>query len=170
MSSISGIWYNFLWKEVVSDPEDEYDQILIKSVKTGDIEETIVPIDDYYKLFDLSDGKNEIVKYMSENHSEIFKMLSGTHETYKIAAVIVKVEGNIELAFFENNILHPDKVEFKRSMFPHFRFSKHATRIYEIQAKKDGERVATFINEPHGNYKTGWENGRPYGYVERVFV
>ena len=171
MSTIGGIWYSFWFKEVVSDPDDEYDQILIKSVKIGDKEETTVPIDDYYKLFDLSDENNGIAKYMSDNHGEIFKILSGTHEKYKIAAVEVKVQGSIELTFFENNTLHPDKVEFKRSMFPHFRFSKHATKIYDIKAKMDGERIATFIEEPHGKYRTGWDNcGRPYGYVERTFL
>lgn len=87
------------------------------SYPTGVIQEDIKD-DELYTFFDLSKTTNEVVKYMAENHSEIKKMLDGSHEKYVFSAVSVCADGTIRIHFSGDGYLLPDSVPLNMSKCP----------------------------------------------------
>ena len=167
MTTVRYLVYDFLWKIFVKEADDDEDKISVGYIKTGENSSTPCQKDAYYDLFDLTDEKNEVASYMNAHHDEIYDMVSGRHDVYKLAAIVVKPEGNIEFAFFKNGDLCVDKVSLKRSLYPSFKFDQRL-RHYEIRVEKRDEYNATVI-EAKDRYKcvTGWQNGKACATIEK---
>jgi hypothetical protein len=157
----------FIWSISVESVEEADERIDLSYIRVGEDKPSTVKSEDYYTLFDLSDKENEIAKYMGDHHNDIFNMISSKHETYKLAAIVVKIDGSIEFMFFKNGILCPDKVSLNRFLYPSFRFLQRL-RNYEIAVRKKDEYNSTVVEAKNRyKYTTSYREGKPCVIIEK---
>ena len=90
-----------VWSYIAEDYETVKFESVFQNLKG--ITERVLKDDELYGIFDLSSGNAPEI-YMSENHSEISKIIAGNHGKYKIRYVGVYSDGSIGFGFEENGI------------------------------------------------------------------
>ena len=124
---------------------------------------------------DLSNEEDEVAKYMSENHSEIKRILCGEHEKYKFYGVVIKADGRIELAFSIDGMLNIDKIPVVLDNNPCFTVETDEVlqRYVTITVTPVQGRHMTVITESqlgmtYRHINTGWQNQKTVAYYENI--
>ena len=168
---------DYLWHYGRDRDGDELVVTNLCTNKNGIIPDEIPEDNDLSDFFDYSDEKDKIAKYMSENHSEIRKMVNGTHDKYNLYGVSVHSSGTIFFRFTDGEYFLGDGVPLNMKNFPGLTIETNDTTRKKIVIQSsdngyyNGDKILTTeiilyqFEDKYRTIKTGMFGGYSVAFV-----